>query len=350
MLLVAVSGGIDSMCLADKVRLGGEPFAIAHCNFCLRGAESDADEALVRRWAAANGIVCHVRSFDTRSYSAQNGISIEMAARELRYKWFGSLCREYGYEAVAVAHNAQDNAETLILNLLRGTGLRGILGMKPSGFIPVAEYSDIPLLRPLLGMTREEIEAYAREAGVPFRDDSTNFENDYKRNKLRNLVFPVFREINPSFVRTLNRDMERFCEEIPGQALEEDPCHPGPAMAQEPSPLEFTMAGEPWEGGSAVTPQGELILDADKFRGSLRPRFWKEGDRFRPLGLRGSKKLQDWFTDKHFPREEKHRALVFVDDTDTPLAILSPLASAIDHRARVTTSTRKILKIKLIYK
>ena len=345
MLLVAVSGGIDSMCLADKVRLSGEPFAIAHCNFCLRGDESDGDEALVRRWAASNSIVCHVRSFDTRSYSAQKGISIEMAARELRYKWFGSLCREYGYEAVAVAHNAQDNAETLILNLLRGTGLRGILGMKPSGFIPVAEYSDIPLLRPLLGMTREEIEEYASAAGLPFRDDSTNFENDYKRNKLRNLVFPVFREINPSFVRTLNRDMERFGEEIPPLAapVRDD----GESAVLEISPLEFTMGEENWNGGSALTPPGELILDAEKVRGELHSRPWKDGDRFRPLGLNGSKKLQDWFTDRHFPLEEKRRALVFVGDGDTPLAILSPVSSAIDHRVRITSSTRKILRIKL---
>ena len=114
------------MCLAEKVRLEGGPFAIAHCNFHLRGEESDADEAFVRGWASKYGIECHVRHFDTLGHAASEKISTEMAARQLRYRWFGELCKEHGYEAVAVAHNANDNAETLILNLLRGTGLKGI--------------------------------------------------------------------------------------------------------------------------------------------------------------------------------------------------------------------------------
>ena len=214
MLLVAVSGGIDSMCLMEKVRQDGEPFAVAHCNFKLRGSESDADEALVRSTAQALGVVCHVKSFDTAGYAAENKISIEMAARRLRYHWFGELCREYGYSGVAVAHNANDNAETLILNLLRGTGLKGLTGMKAEGFIPDPEFSDIPLLRPLLGMTREDIEAFAAEYGITWREDHTNAQNEYKRNKIRNLVFPVFKEINPSFVETLNDDMSKFSSEI----------------------------------------------------------------------------------------------------------------------------------------
>ena len=119
MHLVAVSGGIDSMCLAEKVRLSGEPFAMAHCNFSLRGGESDGDEAFVRNWASRHGITCHVKRFDTAVYAASKSISIEMAARELRYRWFGELCREHGYDALLVAHNANDNAETLLLNLKR---------------------------------------------------------------------------------------------------------------------------------------------------------------------------------------------------------------------------------------
>ena len=213
-MLLAVSGGIDSVCLTQKVRLEGGPFAIAHCNFGLRGAESDADEAFVRSLAASLGVTCHVKRFDTEAFASAEGISVEMAARRLRYHWFGELCREFGYSGVAVAHNANDNAETLLLNLLRGTGVRGILGMKADGFIPDPEFGDIPLLRPLLGMTRADIEAYAKEQGLSWREDSTNASTDFKRNKIRNLVFPVFREINPRFVETLNRDMERFAEEI----------------------------------------------------------------------------------------------------------------------------------------
>ena len=202
------------MCLAEKVRLEGGPFAIAHCNFRLRGADSDADEALVRSWAASHGITCHVKHFDTQAFATSEGISIEMAARRLRYHWFGQLCREHGYSGVAVAHNANDNAETLILNLLRGTGLRGIIGMKASGFIPDPDFADIPLLRPLLGMTRDDIVAFAAENGLSWREDATNALNDYKRNKIRNLVFPVFKEINPSFVKVLNRNMQQFGEQI----------------------------------------------------------------------------------------------------------------------------------------
>ena len=202
------------MCLAEKVRLEGGPFAIAHCNFRLRGADSDADEALVRSWAASHGITCHVKHFDTQAFAASEGISIEMAARRLRYHWFGQLCREHGYSGVAVAHNANDNAETLILNLLRGTGLRGLIGMKASGFIPDPDFADIPLLRPLLGMTRDDIVAFAAENGLSWREDATNALNDYKRNKIRNLVFPIFKEINPSFVKVLNRNMQLFSEQL----------------------------------------------------------------------------------------------------------------------------------------
>ena len=211
------------MCLAEKVRQSGEPFAVAHCNFGLRGEESDGDEAFVRNWADAHAVPCHVKRFATSAYAASQGISIEMAARRLRYHWFGELCREHGYSGVAVAHNANDNAETLILNLLRGTGVKGLLGMKADGFIPDPEFSDVPLHRPLLGMTRADIEAFASEHGLTWREDATNALNDYKRNKIRNLVFPVFREINPRFVETLNRDMERFAEALPAEVLSSEP-------------------------------------------------------------------------------------------------------------------------------
>ena len=257
MLLLAVSGGIDSVCLTQKVRLEGGPFAIAHCNFGLRGAESDADEAFVRSLAASLGVTCHVKRFDTEAFASAEGISIEMAARRLRYHWFGELCREFGYRAVAVAHNANDNAETLMLNLLRGTGLRGITGMKAEGFLPDPDFADIPLLRPLLGMTREEIEAFAAEQGLSWREDSSNAANDFKRNKIRNLVFPVFREINPRFVETLNRDMERFREECTPQGA----CPP-PDKYRGRGPLETSSceAGTQETVGGAGASEGCGVL------------------------------------------------------------------------------------------
>lgn len=212
-VLVAVSGGVDSMCMASlflntstDVRM-----AIAHCNFGLRGEESDGDEALVEKWADDNHIPFHKAGFNTTAYASDRGISIEMAARELRYAWFAQLCEENEYDAVAVAHNANDNAETLILNLLRGTGSRGMSGMMPGGVLPV-EGSRIPLIRPMLGFTRYEIESYADHNYIKYRFDSTNADNAYKRNRIRNDVFPVFRELNPSFVRTLNQDMSNIAE------------------------------------------------------------------------------------------------------------------------------------------
>ena len=209
-VLLAVSGGIDSMCMADMFCRAGGEYAIAHCNFHLRGAESDADAEFVEKWASEHGVPFFRADFDTAAYASEHGISIEMAARELRYAWFARVAAQEGFDAVAVAHNANDNAETLILNLLRGTGLRGIRGMLVESLLPAG--GRIKLIRPLLGMTRAEIEAYAREHGVEYRVDSTNAENDAQRNRIRNEVFPEFAEINPSFVRTLNADMRHFAQ------------------------------------------------------------------------------------------------------------------------------------------
>ena len=220
--LLAVSGGIDSMCLADLwIRcFGAGSFAIAHCNFHLRGEESDGDEALVTKWAEENGVRMHRVDFDTVGYSAENGLSIEMAARELRYRWFGELCQKHDYEAVVVAHHADDNAETLVLNMVRGAGLKGLTGMKPVSPLPYLsrhceehptrhceERSDVAILRPLLTFTRKQIEGHVFAWKVPYREDSTNNSVEYRRNSIRHEVFPLFERMNPSYVRTLNREM-----------------------------------------------------------------------------------------------------------------------------------------------
>lgn len=181
----------------------GASFAIAHCNFALRGEESDGDEQFVRDWAREAGLECLVKRFDTRGYAASHGVSIEMAARELRYGWFRELMADGGFDAVAVAHNADDNAETMMLNLLRGTGTRGLRGMA---------YSRDGVVRPMLGISREEIVAWMREHGYAWREDSSNAEQIYKRNILRHRVFPVLREINPGFLGTLAADMEHIAQ------------------------------------------------------------------------------------------------------------------------------------------
>lgn len=210
-VLLAVSGGVDSMCMAElflnstaKVR-----FALAHCNFHLRGEESDSDEALVREWAESHGVIFIKKDFDTKEYAASNGVSIEMAARELRYTWFAEVCRERGIAALAVAHNANDNAETMILNMLRGTGVKGMTGMRGSSLLPG---SDARLIRPLLSFTRKDIHEYAVSHGLQWHEDSTNADSAYKRNCIRNEIFPLFGRLNPSFLTTLNEDMERFAQ------------------------------------------------------------------------------------------------------------------------------------------
>lgn len=214
--LLAVSGGIDSICLASLFlnSSAGRRFAVAHCNFHLRGEDSDSDEALVAAWCGRNGVRYHKADFDTEQYASSHNVSIEMAARELRYDWFASLCRDNGYYGVAVAHNANDNAETLILNLLRGTGLRGVTGMQAESVVPVTrdELSDVRLLRPMLSFSRKQIEEYVAANSLEYHDDRTNAETVYKRNRIRHLVFPVFESLNPSFLTTFAREMNSFSE------------------------------------------------------------------------------------------------------------------------------------------
>ena len=226
LFLLAVSGGIDSMCLTDMwLRcFGPDSCSIAHCNFRLRGEDSDGDEALVTGWAEEHGVRIHKVSFDTVRYASENGISIEMAARELRYRWFGELCQEHGYKAVVVAHHADDNAETMVLNMVRGAGLKGISGMKPVSPLPYSSpcHPDSPpchlersegslyLLRPLLTFTRKQIEGHVFAWKVPYREDKTNASTEYRRNSIRHEVFPLFERMNPSYVRTLNREMTYF--------------------------------------------------------------------------------------------------------------------------------------------
>lgn len=214
--LLAVSGGIDSICLASLFLNSsvGRMFAVAHCNFHLRGEDSDSDEALVAAWCGRNGVRYHKADFDTEQYASSHNISIEMAARELRYDWFASLCKDNGYYGVAVAHNANDNAETLILNLLRGTGLRGITGMQVETVVPVTrdELSGVRLLRTMLSFSRKQIEEYVAANSLEYHDDRTNAETVYKRNRIRHLVFPVFESLNPSFLTTFAREMNSFSE------------------------------------------------------------------------------------------------------------------------------------------
>ena len=201
--IVALSGGADSVALLLGLLHLGQPLVAAHCNFHLRGEESDADEAFVRQFCEDKGVTLYVEHFDTEAYAKQQRISIEMAARELRYDFFERLRQQLGADTIAVAHHRDDNVETLLLNLVRGSGLKGLCGMQPqNGFI----------VRPMLNIPRTEIEAFLKEAHQPFRTDSTNTDTAFKRNKIRHELLPLLRELNPSIDRTLAETITRLNE------------------------------------------------------------------------------------------------------------------------------------------
>lgn len=441
--LLAVSGGVDSMVMATLfLKSSLHPrFAIAHCNFSLRGDESDADEALVRTWADENGVRIHTVRFDTEAYAHENGVSIEMAARELRYAWFAKLCDEFAYAATSLAHNANDNAETLILNLLRGTGVAGIAGMSLSDKLPIDGASQL-IVRPLLSFTRDQIEGFAYANAVPYRQDSTNLQTEYRRNKIRNLVFPVFEQINPSFVKTMNREIGYFAQMksiadgwYKKQSDVFDPENIDIARLKETENWEYllyrllqpfgfnsstlasiqkliesqqhTLAGKVFysenhvlhttstrlivlpkkkedEGcasvparctslsepvmvirgagvyhfnGSSIKvevlddvtgfdvrqPRGAIAFDADKLRFPFVARRWESGDWFKPLGLRGKKKVSDFFTDLKYSRPQKEESVVFVRPGDEPGRVMAVLGERIDEAIKVTPSTSRII-------
>ena len=186
-VLVCVSGGADSIALWDVLQRGGYECIVAHCNFHLRGEESDRDEAFVRSVAKGErreeGDI-FVKDFDTQGYAKERGISIEMAARELRYQWFAQLAKEHGCQAIAVAHHQNDQAETVLLNLKRGTGLRGLCGMRPKSENPMG--GSVPVIRPLLCTTRDYIEHYLRDIRhIAWVNDSTNTDTTITRNAVR---------------------------------------------------------------------------------------------------------------------------------------------------------------------
>ncbi len=203
-LILALSGGIDSMVLADMLQKAKMEFVAAHCNFHLRGAESDGDDWFVRKFAEKHGIQCFVKHFETEKYAEKYGISIEMAARDLRYAWFEQLRKQLGYDKIAVAHHADDQAETFFINLLRGAGIRGLKGMRPQNGV---------IIRPLLWASREQVRKYAVENHITWREDHTNVETVYLRNRIRNQLLPVFDELQPEARQGLYKSLEHLASE-----------------------------------------------------------------------------------------------------------------------------------------
>lgn len=202
-VLVALSGGVDSVVLATLMLRSGYTFSVAHCNFHLRGEESNRDERFVRSWAEKNKIKLFVSEFDTYEYMQQKGISLEMAARELRYSMFKNLMTSHGFSLLATAHHADDSAETFFINLLRGTGIAGLHGILP-------KHDNI--VRPLLFATRKDIFDFAKANNIPFVEDSTNEETQFLRNKIRHRLFPLLKDLCPNFDTVIKKDIDRLRE------------------------------------------------------------------------------------------------------------------------------------------
>jgi tRNA(Ile)-lysidine synthase len=202
-LLVAVSGGVDSMVLCHLLHESGYSFDIAHCNFQLRGDESDGDEIFVENYANNIGVKCHKIRFDTEGVSKKEKTGIQETARSLRYDWFEKIRQQFNYQCIPTAHHASDNIETVLFNLSRGTGLQGLTGISPkNGFI----------VRPLLGFKKEDIILFSKAKRIDFREDSSNETDKYSRNFIRQHIIPDFKKVNPSFENTMIENIEHFKE------------------------------------------------------------------------------------------------------------------------------------------
>jgi len=197
-LILGISGGADSVCLMHVFLELGYSFELAHCNFNLRGEESDADEYFVKDLAKEHQLKVHIKQFDTLVYAAENKISTQMAARDLRYAWFEKLRIKSNAKYLAIAHHANDDVETFFINLVRGSGLKGFLGIKEK---------NNAIVRPLLSVSRLEIEQYLKDRGLVFREDRSNASVKYLRNKIRHELIPLLAQMNPSIQQTVKDEM-----------------------------------------------------------------------------------------------------------------------------------------------
>ncbi len=417
-ILLAVSGGVDSIAMVRLFKDAGFNFGIAHSNFGLRGQESDGDETFVKDLAVRVGAPFHVKHFDTKHFASGQKISIQMAARDLRYEWFNEVLTENGYDYIATAHHLDDQAETFFINILRGTGISGMHGILPK---------QGKIIRPLMFTTRERISAFALGLGLDWREDRSNKSRKYLRNKLRLDVLAELYKINPHFSHKLNesinhlrdvesiynshiagitadlvqntpegilisidwvyeyqphdtylfellkpygftfavvkeivhsldtfsgkifyspthrllRDRENFIiqplADLKAESSHSDIYTLKRETAQIETPILLTTYETDEVGNLPIGKSSIACVDADKLTFPLHLRKWEKGDWFMPLGLKGKKKLSDFFVDQKFSLAEKEKTWLLVSGND----IVWVIGKRIDNRFRITSKTNR---------
>jgi tRNA(Ile)-lysidine synthase len=420
-ILAAVSGGMDSVLLTHLLKAAGYNFAIAHCNFQLRGAEADADQQFCRQLALDMQVPFHTVNFNTTAYAHEHKLSIQMAARQLRYQWFVQLNTEQAYTAVALAHHQNDAIETILLNLTRGTGIAGLHGILPKSGLWV---------RPLLFLSRKEIEEVMQQSRLAWREDSSNAGTKYARNKIRHEVIPHLQQLNPNLEQTFERNLVHFRQleqllqqqvtlakkELWVQAgtdvfldlqginklypqrlllleLFKDygfnetaiddliatlPKHSGRVFESATHTLLLDrdkLILSPKDGKAPVAvsiyehedvkPFGNYTIhisytnelkqmpehqqvaaaDADLLVYPLTLRAWQQGDSFVPLGMRGSKKLSDFFINQKVPLHQKMQVPLVVNGNGEVIWIAG---YRLDDRYKVRDRTKKVIIFELL--
>jgi len=416
-ILVAASGGLDSMALLHLFHLSGFSIEVAHCNFNLRGEESNGDEQFVKETCDSLDISFHCKHFDTEKYAQDNGVSIQMAARDLRYAWFEEVRSANNIDFIATAHHQDDQIETILLNLSRGTGLKGMHGI-------LAKHQYI--IRPLLFCDRQTLESWMEEKAYLHREDSSNSSVKYSRNKIRHQVLPVLKEINPSLSNTFQQNTERFGASEKNLSflyekerkylflLKGDEHHLVLAeLKKYPSPIDviFHFISEygfnDWKAieqilsaasGKMISSETHLLLkdrevlvlrakqtlaqdsylieegvdsievplsmeisskdlnnfqlekdpkqaalDFDKLTFPLVLRHWQNGDVFHPLGMKGKKKLSDFFIDKKMSLFEKENTWILCSNNQ----IVWLVGYRIDERFKLVENSQKVYLVKL---
>jgi len=433
-VVLTVSGGVDSVVMCDLFHKAGFSFGIAHCNFKLRGKESDGDEAFVKSLADKYNVAFHKKSFSTKSYSEKKKISIQMSARDLRYEWLKHLVRQKdglsqsgakdkAYDCIATAHHMDDSIETFFINLLRGTGIAGLQG------VPVRQGN---IIRPLLFASKKMIREYAEENKLQWREDSSNFTDKYLRNNIRHYLIPSLKKLNIGFEKTITKELsyfkeageifKKFIEEKKKDIVEEngkdillsikklkDSGHAETILHEMLRAYDFTpettalIAQRMYTtaGKKFLSPTYRLIKDRDfliltpkhseeqekefllkknqnefqnenlklkteiiignlsgikdksssvayldysKLDFPLKIRKWKQGDFFYPLGMKGKKKLSDFFIDSKIPINEKDNTWIL----ESSAGIVWVVGHRIDERYKVERGTKKIFRVALV--